>query len=131
MKNELSLKFSFQASHSLVGYEEPHPHLWRLEVIVGGVPIDGRILDIVELRACIEKQIHPLRMSYLNENSQLSSAVRKSPTCETLSEFFFDELKQIMMNHVVKVNSTIALQSIAVGICSMNGEEMGAVRIFL
>lgn len=130
MRTELILRFEFEASHSLSGFEVPHPHLWTLEAVVGGEPIEGRIVDIVYLRSRIEKLIEPLKKTFLNENSYTSPSVRQFPTCETLSQFFFGELDQVIKNELQAQNRSVHLISITVAICDMNREEMGAVRLF-
>lgn len=133
MKAELILKFEFEASHSLSGYEVPHPHFWRLEVVVGGIPqqnwMEGRIIDIVELRTQIEKRVNPLRLSYLNDNPHVSAEVRKFPTCETLSQFFCDELQQVLTTDFIETHPSVCLNSVMIAICDMDRVEMGAVRV--
>jgi 6-pyruvoyl-tetrahydropterin synthase len=129
MKSELILKFRFEASHSLSGYETPHPHLWDLEITVGGQPIEGRIVDIVTLRKRIETLVDEIRSTYLNENQRVTENVREFPTCETLSHFFYKELQTVLMNEFQPSNPSICLTNILVAILEMNGVEMGAARL--
>ncbi len=129
MKSELILKFEFEASHSLSDYEVPHPHIWRLEISVSGVPIEGRIIDIVALRGRVEKTLKGLTLTYLNENSWVDSQVRASPTCETLSQYFYNELSQLISIEFLPMNSSLCLESIEVAICDMDRNELGSVRL--
>jgi 6-pyruvoyl-tetrahydropterin synthase len=128
MKTELLLKFNFEASHSLEGFETPHPHLWRLEFAVEGESIQGRIIDLVHLRERVDQLIMPLKLTYLNENLFVTSEVRKYPTCETLSEYFSHHLQVILQHEYYPHNASIRLTSVLVAICEMDGTEMGAVR---
>lgn len=129
MRTELLLKFVFEASHSLADYEVPHPHIWKLEVAVEGKAIEGRIIDIVVLRTRIQKLVDLLNSTFLNENSRVGAAVREFPTCETLSQFFHREIKDILHEEFLPKNPSILLSSITVAICEMDHTEMGAVRL--
>lgn len=129
MKAELLLKFAFEASHSLGGYETPHPHLWRLEITVGGDPIEGRIIDIVQLRTGIQREINALEKTFLNDHPKVSPEVRQFPTCETLSHFFATTLEGILQREFLPSNPTAHLISVLVAICDLDGTEAGAVRL--
>ena len=128
MKIELLLKFPFEASHSLAGYEEPHPHLWRLEAGITGKMIEGKIVDMISLRSSIQKVLEPLILTYLNENIFVSPDVRKFPTCESLCEFFSTEINRVLLHEFQFQNPSIQLSSILVAICEMDGTETGAVK---
>jgi 6-pyruvoyl-tetrahydropterin synthase len=130
MRSELILKFQFEASHSLAGYEAPHSHLWKLELVMGGQVIDGKIVDMIEARNQIEKLIDPLRGTYLNENPIVGTAVQKSPTCETLNLYFSERFGEVLEVQFKSENSTLHLASVMVTICSPDGIEMGGVRLF-
>lgn len=131
MKNELILKFDFEASHSLANYEAPHPHPWKLEVVISGTPREGMIADIVVLREKIEEIVLPLRSTFLNDNPHVTEGVRKFPTCETLTEFFVERLVSLMSRTFQPENPTIAVSSALVSIHSMDGAEQGAFRLTL
>lgn len=128
MKTELLLKFKFEASHSLEGFETPHPHIWNLEIAIEGKPIQGRIIDMVALRERVEQLINPLKLTYLNENLFATVEVRRFPTCETLSEHFADQIQSILKQEYMVHNPTVRLNSVLVEICEMDGSETGAVR---
>ena len=128
MKSELVLKFEFKASHSLAGYEAPHSHLWKLETAIGGEVIDGKIADMMEVRAQIDCILGHLTATFLNENPYVGQAVRKAPTCETLGVFFKDKLEEVL-SVFRKGNSSIYLGSVMVTICSDEGLEIGGVRL--
>jgi 6-pyruvoyl-tetrahydropterin synthase len=128
--NELVLKFSFEASHSLSGYETPHPHIWKIEIAVKGEPIQGKILDIVQLRSGIQKIIEPLASTYLNSNLFVSPEVREFPTCETLSNYFAYQMRSLIDKpEYISQNSSVRLSCVQVAICEMDMTEMGATRL--
>lgn len=129
MTSELILKFKLTASHSLSGYETPHPHLWKIEVIISGEPKDGKILDLVQLRQSIENILDRLSSVYLNEAMEVSEEVRRSPTCETLSQYFWDCIEQMLKRDYLHLNPSIHLDSILVAICDLDRNELGAVRV--
>lgn len=129
MSTELILKFEFVASHSLENNETPHPHRWKLELAVTGSPIRGKIIDLVLLRDRVQALINPLRSVYLNDFVGVSPAVQAFPTCETLGQFFWDQLHMLLSGEFYEQNPTLKLASVMVGICEMSGEEMGAARI--
>jgi 6-pyruvoyl-tetrahydropterin synthase len=130
VKTELLLKFIFEASHSLADYEVPHPHLWILKLAVGGRPIQGRIIDIVRLRARIDQLIQGLKLTYLNDNPTVSDEVREFPTCETLSQYFYGQIQALLAHDFAPANPSVALTSVTIAICEMDGTEMGAARLF-
>ena len=129
MQAELILKFNFEASHSLSGYEAPHPHLWGLEVILSGEPVDGKIVDIVKAREKIEEIIEPLKFKYLNDLSYLDPPAQRAPTCETLSYFFLNKIRPWVEKSLKNENPTVGLVSVGIAIRNMDGEEMGFVRL--
>lgn len=129
MNTQLILKFEFVASHSLLGYEVPHPHIWKLETVISGKPIAGKILDIMALRELFQGALTAVAGSYLNENPAAGAAVMEVPTCETLCEYFFSKFNSILKADFIKGNPTVQLSSVTVGICGMDGVETGAVKL--
>jgi 6-pyruvoyl-tetrahydropterin synthase len=129
MKTELIVKFSFEASHSLFDYEIPHPHIWRLEVSILGVPVESRIIDIVKLRGEIDSILAGIKSTYLNENNLINSEARFSPTCETLCPYFFSRIENLLETQFVQSNPSAKLSSVSIAICEMDGSEMGAVKL--
>lgn len=129
MKTELIVKFKWIASHSLAGFENPHPHIWHLEAVLSGTPKNGKIVDIVELREKIKALIAPLENQYLNDCLEVSPEVREFPTCETLCAFFESKLSELILKIRSQHNSSLRLVSILVDLCEMDGTEMGAVRL--
>jgi 6-pyruvoyl-tetrahydropterin synthase len=129
MQSELILKFEFEASHSLENYEEPHFHLWKLEIAVGGQVVSGKIVDMMEVRNQVERIIDELKATYLNENPSVGDAVRKAPTCETLGQFFSVRLRDVLDNEFSEENPSIHLISVMVTICTMDATEIGGVRL--
>ncbi len=131
MQSELVLKFQFEASHSLAGYEAPHSHIWKLEIAVGGKVISGKIVDMIEVRVQVEKLIEELKSTYLNENPVVGDLVRRAPTCETLGQFFSDRFCGILDAQFRPANPSIHLISVMVTICSVDATEIGGVRLLL
>jgi len=131
MRSELILKFEFEASHSLAGYETPHSHLWKLEIAVGGQVISGKIVDMMEMRIHVEQLILGLKATYLNENPSVGEAVQKAPTCETLGQFLGIEIQNILASKFRSDNPSIHLVSTYVTLCTVEGLEIGGVKLFV
>lgn len=131
MITELILKFSFEAFHALTFFdnEKSHPHLWKLEVSIQGAPVDGRLIDIPELRNQIDLLLKPLISSFLNENLNVSEEVRKCPTCETLSLFFKFKIENLLQEKFQCTNPSVRLSYLQVAICEMDGSELGAIKL--
>ena len=131
MKTELILKFVFEASHSLSGYEVPHPHIWKLKIGVLGDPVQGMILNLVELRASVQKTVDRLGGTYLNESTLVDDAVRAFPTCETLSVYFYREVEKILSHEFRPSHPSVRLSFIEMALFDMNQNEFGATRLTL
>ncbi len=129
MTTELLLKFEFLASHSLSVREEPHLHLWRLEVVLLGEPREGMIVNLPEVRTAFETVIASLSNSFLNENPLLDAMAKASPTCETLCAYFFRSMEGVLNRQFLLHNPTLKLKSVQVAICEPNGFEWGAARV--
>jgi 6-pyruvoyl-tetrahydropterin synthase len=125
---ELILKFMFRASHSLSGYEKPHFHYWTLQFAVRGEIRDGMITDMTVLRSKTQALIDPLEGKYLNDNSSLSAEARATPTCETLSAHFVEQLRALIAKDFTLVNPTVRLAWTSIAIHEEDKTEMGAVR---
>ena len=129
MKAELIVKFDFEASHSLADYEAPHPHPWKVTVSITGDLIGGKVVDIIALREKMDEIIGKLKSTYLNDNPHVTEEVRKFPTCETLSQFFSNEVVSVLNKDFVSQNPSVKLNSVMTTIYTMEGTEMGAVRL--
>ncbi len=129
MKTELIVKFQFVASHSLAGYEVPHPHLWNLEIVLSGTPRNGKIIDIIEFREKVKGLVSQLESQYLNDCAAVSPEVREFPTCETLCTYFQKAISQLISSAWIQENPSLKLSSILVALCEMSGVETGAVRL--
>ena len=129
MKFQLSLKFLFEASHSLSGYEKPHAHLWRLEFSLAGDPVNQMIVDLVKVREQVEELLRPLKGRYLNDNPHVNDAVRSSPTCETLSPYFYQRIQTEIIPNFLTKHPTLNLSSLTIGIGELDGTEAGAVTV--
>ncbi len=129
MTTELLLKFEFLASHSLSVREVPHAHLWRMEVVLLGEPKEGMIVNLPEVRTAFEAVITPLSHTFLNDNSRLDDSAKATPTCETLSAYFFHTFENILNHQFAAHNPTLQLKSVQVAICEPDGFEWGAARL--
>lgn len=131
MSMELRTKFQFEASHSLGGFEEPHLHVWHLEIGIKGDPISGRIIDLPMLRKSVQELVEKIQNTYLNENLSLPKEAQEAPTCESLSAFFFSKVKDILAAKFSQNNHTIQLNFASVALYDTNGSELGSVRVSL
>ena len=129
MTTELLLKFEFLASHSLSVREEPHPHLWRMEVVLSGEPREGMIVNLPEVRTTFETVVASLSQTFLNENPLLDASAKATPTCETLSAYFFRRFEDVLHRQFLLRNPTLKLKSVQVAICEPDGFEWGAARV--
>ncbi len=129
MTTELLLKFEFLASHSLSVREEPHPHLWRMEVVLSGEPRDGMIVNLPEVRTAFETVVASLSNTFLNENPLLDASAKATPTCETLCAYFFRRFEDVLHRQFLLKNPTIKLKSVQVAICEPDGFEWGAAKL--
>ncbi len=129
MTTELLLKFEFLASHSLSVREEPHAHLWRIEVVLSGEPRDGMIVNLPEVRTAFETVVASLSQTFLNENPLLDASAKATPTCETLSAYFFRRFEDVLHRQFLLCNPTLKLKSVQVAICEPDGFEWGAAKL--
>jgi 6-pyruvoyl-tetrahydropterin synthase len=129
MTTELLLKFEFLASHSLSVREEPHPHLWRMEVVLSGEPREGMIVNLPEVRTAFETVVASLSNTFLNENPLLDASAKATPTCETLCAYFFRRFEDVLHRQFLLKNPTIKLKSVQVAICEPDGFEWGAAKL--
>jgi 6-pyruvoyl-tetrahydropterin synthase len=129
MTTELLLKFEFLASHSLSVREEPHPHLWRMEVVLSGEPREGMIVNLPEVRTAFETVVASLSQTFLNENPLLDASAKATPTCETLCAYFFRRFEDVLHRQFLLKNPTIKLKSVQVAICEPDGFEWGAAKL--
>ncbi len=129
VKTELSLRFEFLASHSLSAREEPHLHLWRVVVALGGEPQNGMIISLPDLRAALEQLIAPLEHTFLNDNRLLDDDARRTPTCETLGAFFLRTFSDVVQRQFAAQNPTVALRSVEVALCEPTGFEWGSAKL--
>ncbi|MDX2129148.1 MAG: 6-carboxytetrahydropterin synthase [Chloroherpetonaceae bacterium] len=130
MKTELSLKFEFSAFHSLSVREEPHKHLWKVEVRIQGSPIGGMLVNMTEVRENIEVLLSQLESSYLNQNPTLPKEVQTSPTCETLGSYFYFVIGDMLQHNFFPRNPSLCLSSVEVTICEENGFEWGSAKLY-
>ncbi len=129
MKTILVVPFEFIASHSLSGFEEPHPHLWKFEARITGNPVEGRIIDLATLCPAIENFIAPFKNAYLNNSDRLPKDAANFPTSETLSQSFYDFFETQILPPFKKQNPSIQILSIQLSLCDLDGKSMGGALI--
>ncbi len=129
MKVTLIIRSELVASHSLDGYEQPHPHRWKLEIRVSGAPVRGRIIDLPVLEDALKSDLKKLDGCYLNESPLVDEATRAFPTCETLGAHLAEHWDRIVLSVLRKDNPTLKLVSVQVTLCEMDGREFGAALI--
>lgn len=90
MRMELEVCSELRASHSLVGNELPHVHLWKISVCFS-VPFplkDDRVLDLVMLQNVLNGSLLPYQNTYLNDS------LKVSPTSENIAAFVYAEVSK-------------------------------------
>jgi len=95
----LRIESDFDAAHKLVGYEgkcaELHGHTWKVEVFVVGQKLNdiGVLVDFNMLEERLNKIIERLDHKFLNDIKEIGN-----PTCENLSKYIFENLKDLPKN---------------------------------
>ncbi len=113
----LKVFHQFKASHSLVGFELPHFHLWKITVeFKANLPLKGdRLIDLVLLQTELEKMTAPLSGTYLNQSMGIS------PTSENMAGWIWKKVSEKF--------SSEPLSSVSVQLCSLDGEAMGEASL--
>jgi 6-pyruvoyl-tetrahydropterin synthase len=113
----LSVFGELRASHSLVGFETPHFHLFR--VAVGfrvPFPLQGdRVIDLVLLQQVLDGALAPLQGRHLND------ALGFSPTSENLCVWLSSEFDSRLPG--------APLDSVSVELCDLDGRAMGKATL--
>lgn len=90
MRARIREKFKFEAAHSVVmngQFEEFHGHTYGLEIFVEGNIREGYVMDFLELRAIVEKEVLiPLDHKNLNK-------LFKNPTTENIALWIAERLR--------------------------------------
>jgi 6-pyruvoyltetrahydropterin/6-carboxytetrahydropterin synthase len=95
----LRIESHFDAAHKLIGYKgkcaELHGHTWKVEVFVVGEKLDdvGILVDFNTLKEKLSKIIGRLDHKFLNNLKEIGN-----PTCENLSKYIFENLKDLRMH---------------------------------
>jgi 6-pyruvoyltetrahydropterin/6-carboxytetrahydropterin synthase len=96
---KLRIESHFDAAHKLIGYEgkcaELHGHTWKVEVFVVGDRLNdiGILVDFSILKEKMSKIIEKLDHKFLNNIKEIGN-----PTCENLSKYIFENLKDLPKN---------------------------------
>lgn len=95
----LRIESHFDAAHKLIGYKgkcaELHGHTWKVEVFVVGEKLGdvGILVDFNILEEKTRKIIERLDHKFLNNIKEIGN-----PTCENLSKYIFETLKDLPKN---------------------------------
>lgn len=117
MRMELEVCSELRASHSLVGNELPHVHIWKISVCFSApFPLkEDRVLDLVMLQKVLNSILGPYQNTFLNES------IKFSPTSENIAAFIYQEMK-------TKLSAT-PIKSVQIALCSLNGECTGKAKL--
>lgn len=127
LKTDLILYQDLVASHSLDTREEPHEHLWKIQLQFSGSPQKGRIIDFPLLEKEITRFFQPYQKQYLNSCNDLNEDARMFPTCETLGAHFFMKIENEVLYPLRKVeNPTLILKSILISLYENDGKLYGS-----
>lgn len=113
----LKVFHQFKASHSLVGFETPHFHLWKITVeFKASLPLKtDRLIDLVLLQEALMQITAPVANTYLNET------LGASPTSENMALYIWKKVMERFPND--------PLDLVAVSLCDLNGESMGEATL--
>jgi 6-pyruvoyl-tetrahydropterin synthase len=124
---EVFLKFRLVARHSLDEREEPHQHIWWIEVGVTGKVEQGRVVSMPLLREVFQPAVDALQGVFLNTHPPLSEAARQYPTCENLAYHFEEVFNECLRAQ----NLLVSLTQIHVSVDELNGEQTGSAKLTL
>lgn len=86
-------EFYFDAAHHLIDYkgkcERVHGHTYKLEVVIEGeVGKDGMVMDFVDIKETVEKEIIG-KLDHRDLND-----IFENPTSENMAKWIFERLKK-------------------------------------
>lgn len=105
---EISVDYTFAAGHALRGYkgkcENVHGHNYRVRVTVAGEEVNpiGLLMDFVDLRASIKKQVEAWDHRFLND---LPPFDKLNPSAENMARVFFEGIDAEVRKHSASVSS--------------------------
>lgn len=103
---EVSIETHFCAAHALRDYkgstEPTHGHNFRVIVTVAGTKLDaaGIVVDFLDLKPLIDREVGRLDYGFLNENVEEFRAGRLSPSAENIAQVLYQRLKQSLPQSV-------------------------------
>lgn len=124
MPLKLHLYVAWNASHSLEGNETPHEHRWEAEFTFEGTPVEGKLVDIPLARTEVEKILHPLRGTYLNECEFVDQWVRSTPTCEALAHYLYRRVSERVLTTLRARYPDVRLASVWVGLADPGSPQV-------
>lgn len=105
---EISVDYTFAAGHALRGYkgkcENVHGHNYKVRVTVAGEEVNpiGLLMDFVDLRASIKKQVEAWDHRFLND---LPPFDKLNPSAENMARVFFEGIDAEIRKHSASVSS--------------------------
>lgn len=128
-KHQLEVSFDFIASHSLHVREEPHDHLWEIHLVLEGTPKGGFLFNLIDLRNLYEEDLKSFEGTFLNQQPLLDLSTRQTPTCETLSLFFFQRWEKLLQQEYGTTYPDVYIYSIGVTLFEKDGKKWGTSRV--
>ncbi len=110
----LTIHTHFAAAHNLLNYqgdcENLHGHNWKVEVTVAARELDnaGLAVDFKVLKKETKRVLEQLDHRYLNELQPFRTV---SPSSENIARFLFEELRQVLDDGNVRVDSVKVWES--------------------
>ncbi len=123
MNLALTVRYDFNASHSLSMKETAHLHYFELYAEMKSTsPIQqGVIVNMVEVKEFLATICKPIAGTYLNTNSVLPPSAKEFPTTENISEFLWNEC--------VRLKPKWPWSALTLVLKEPSGEEWGRVRV--
>ncbi len=105
---EISVDYTFAAGHALRGYkgkcENVHGHNYKVRVTVAGEEVNhiGLLMDFVDLRAAIKKQVEAWDHRFLNDMPPFD---KLNPSAENMARVFYESIDPEVRKHSAHVSS--------------------------
>ncbi|AIF69732.1 6-pyruvoyl tetrahydropterin synthase [Palaeococcus pacificus DY20341] len=93
MRARIREKFKFEAAHAVAingGLEEIHGHTYRLEVFVEGELKEGYVMDFLELRRIVEREVIE-KLDHKNLNRLFNN-----PTTENIALWIAERIREAL-----------------------------------
>ncbi len=128
MEFELTVNTELRAQHFLAEREEPHPHLWKVQVCASGPLENGRVISLPQFKKAVDEVLQPFQRQLLNGHLRLDADTASVPTCENLSKFLYSQLRTIIESLNQPCRPTVEILWVRVAVLESDGLELGSVR---